>query len=80
MLMPVYGFMQGDSLGLLILAHDTDRVSHVIEVIRKSSAIRVQPSGNLKLRHGGRTLENHLTLKEAGVELLDRVDVVVEDL
>lgn len=75
-MMPLYGFMEGDTLGLLILAHEEDRVSELAEKLCAAAAVRVRrPSGELKVIHQRRELDPSLTLVQAGLTALERFDV-----
>lgn len=75
MLVPLYGFVEGDTLGVLVLAHDDDTVARVIERLRRAVAVRVALDGELELVHQGRALAPALTVAEAGVEPLGRIDL-----
>jgi hypothetical protein len=78
MLVPLYGFMQGDTLGLVVLVHDSDRVRDIASRLQLATTVRVAPRGRLSVRANGRRLDPDATIAQAGLEALDRVDVVVE--
>jgi len=41
MLVPIYGFVQGDTIGVLVFAHDDMTIAGVIEKLRASTSVRV---------------------------------------
>jgi hypothetical protein len=75
MLIPLYGFLQGDTIGILVLAHDTDSVDELARRLRQASAVRVEPREGSRVRYLGKVLAPHLTLTQAGFQALDRFDV-----
>ena len=79
MLVPLYGFLQGDTLGLVLLVHGHDRVSDIVHKLQQAAGVRVAPRSAMRVAHGGRLLRPEMTLEQAGLEPLDRVDVVGED-
>jgi hypothetical protein len=75
MLVPLYGFVEGDTLGLVVLAHDTMTMSEVAEKLRRSAGVRVRIEGELRVRYRGETVDPDATVASAGFEALDRIDV-----
>ena len=78
-MMPLYGFLQGDTLGLLILASEEESVRSLAEKLQTSAGVRVAPRAHVKVLLGGRVLEPGATLTDAGLTALDRFDVVAEE-
>lgn len=78
MLVPLYGFLKGDSIGLLVLVHDTDTVAEIARKLQRAAAVRVAPAPRVSVQHAGRVLAPELTVAGAGLSALDRVDVVPE--
>lgn len=78
MLIPLYGFVQGDTLGLLVLAHDHMTVAEVSERLRESARLRVVRGEPAALVFSGRVLDPALTLRELGLRALDRIDLRFE--
>ena len=76
--MPLYGFLKGDSIGLLVLVHDTDTVAEIARKLQQAAAVRVLPSPRARVYHQGRVLAPELTVAGAGLSALERVDVVPE--
>lgn len=78
MLVPLYGFLKGDSIGLLVLVHDTDSVAEIGRKLQQAAAVRVAPKQRASVYHAGRALALESTVAGAGLSALDRVDVVAE--
>lgn len=78
MIMPLYGFLEGDVIGLLLLVDSAAPVSSLIDKIHKAAQVRVTEKPNLVVRHNSRSLNLKLTLEEAAIQPLDRVDIVHE--
>jgi hypothetical protein len=76
MLVPLYGFLRGDSLGLIVLVQDTDPVRRIAEVLGQAAGMRVAPSPGASVFAEGRRLDPDATVAQAGLTALDRVDVV----
>jgi hypothetical protein len=77
-LIPLYGFVRGDTLGLLVLAHTSDTVTALATSMQQAACMRVAPSKRVSVYHRGVLLEPHLTLAQAGLSALARVDLVPE--
>jgi hypothetical protein len=78
MSMPLYVFVRGDTLGLVVLAPETESVADLAQRLSRAAAPRVTLEGELCVLHRGRPLPRELSLKEAGIKPLDRVDLVEE--
>ncbi|HEU4578420.1 MAG TPA: toluene-4-monooxygenase system B family protein [Polyangiaceae bacterium] len=78
MLVPLHGFVQGDTVGLLVLVHDTDTIAQLARVLADAAAVRVRPSPVARVYRGGKELEPSLTVAGAGLSALERVDLVPE--
>jgi hypothetical protein len=78
MSIPVYGWVQGDTVVVIVLAHEDHTVRELIEVLCDAAAVRVSsaPRGYASLR--GRRLNPDASVRAAGVEPLDRIDVSFE--
>jgi hypothetical protein len=75
---PLYCFVRGDTLGLVVLAPEQELVSQLARRLARAAAPRVNATGQLRVLHRGQQLRGELTLREAGVRALDRVDLVPE--
>jgi toluene-4-monooxygenase system protein B len=79
MLVPLYGFVQGDTLGLLVLVPDDGTVGAVAEKLQQAAAVRVAPRRRVHVYFRGQRLDPDLTVAAAGLVSLGRVDVVSAD-
>ena len=75
MLVPLIGFVQGDSIGLLVLAHDDMTIDEVADKLRQSARVRVDIDGAWQLRVGDRAPSPTSTVAEAGLRALQRIDL-----
>lgn len=75
-MIPLYGFLEGDSLGLLILADEEETVASLAEKLVRSAAVRVRAE-RTRVVFGGRAIDPGLTVKGAGMKPLARFDVRV---
>lgn len=78
MSIPLYAFVRGDTLGLVVLAPETEPVADLAKRLARAAAPRVTLEGELRVVHRGRPLPSELSLKEAGIKPLDRVDLMQE--
>lgn len=76
MTIPLYGFLQGDVLGLLILAEENETVHALSERLQEAASVRVAHIQNVRVLYKGNVLDPGLTLREAGLNTLERFDVV----
>jgi hypothetical protein len=78
MLVPLHGFVQGDTVGLLVLVHDTDTIAQLARVLVDAAAVRVLPAPVARVYRAGIELEPSLTVAAAGLSALERIDLVPE--
>ena len=78
MAIPLYVFVQGDTLGLVVLAGEAESVDDLAQRLSRAAAPRVTLDGRLRVLHRGRVLHGGLSLSEAGINALDRVDLIAE--
>jgi hypothetical protein len=78
MLVPLYGFLRGDTIGLIVLVQDSQTIADVAAVLQQAASCRVAPAARARVFFAGRPLDPALTVKAAGLTALDRVDVVQE--
>ena len=76
MTIPLYGFLQGDVLGLLILAEEHETVHALSERLQEAASVRVSPTENVHVIYKGNVLAPGITLHDAGLTSLERFDVV----
>lgn len=74
-MIPIYGFLEGDTIGLLLLCRDDERLAEVREKLERSARLRAAPPVDAVVVHEGRELEDGFTVAQAGIRALDRIDV-----
>jgi hypothetical protein len=75
-MIPLYGFLEGDTIGLLVLAQPDDTIAMLAEKLQTSGAVRVARREAVTVLHGERVLDPASTVARAGLTALDRFDVV----
>jgi hypothetical protein len=73
---PLYGFLEGDTLGLLVLAEEADTVRELARKLQDAANIRVARNGDVELLYNGKSVDPGLTVAQAGLQALDRFDVI----
>jgi len=76
MAIPLYGFLQGDTIGLLVLADEDDSVSRLARKLQEAASIRVAHVDKVDVVYGGKVIDPTLTVVQAGLQALDRFDVI----
>jgi hypothetical protein len=77
-MMPLYGFLQGDCVGLLVLAEPEQTVGELAEQLQLSAAVRVPRRERVAVLAFGRRLDPLQSVATAGLKALDRFDVVAD--
>ena len=78
-MIPLYGFLQGDTIGLLVLAQPEDTMVAIADKLQASAAVRVPRREGMKVMFRQRILDPRLTVAKAGLTALDRFDVVAPE-
>lgn len=78
MAIPIYGFVAGDSLGVLVLVDDNDTIAELAHRLQQAAQVRVAPRPRVQVSVNGKLLERDATVKDAGLVALDRVDLAPE--
>lgn len=73
---PLYGFLEGDTLGLLMLAEEGETVLELARKLQDAASIRVTRKDKIDLVYDGKTIDPGLTVAQAGLQALDRFDVI----
>ena len=73
---PLYGFLQGDTLGLLILAEEDDTVEALARKLQDAASLRVAGRNQIQVVHNEKTIDPAITVAQAGLLPLDRFDVI----
>ncbi|HWM84365.1 MAG TPA: toluene-4-monooxygenase system B family protein [Kofleriaceae bacterium] len=79
MLVPLFGFLRGDTIGLVVLVHDHQTVADIADTLQQAACMRVAPRENARVYFNGVELDPSSTVAGAGLSPLDRVDVVQEE-
>lgn len=79
MLVPLYGFLRGDTIGLVVLVHYYQTVGDIAHALQQAASMRVAPRAGASVYFKGAKLDPWITVSAAGLGPLDRVDVVQEE-
>jgi hypothetical protein len=81
-LIPLYGFLEGDVLGLLILASEDETVLTLAHKLQQAAALRVAPPRDacvcVSMSMSGEPLDLSTRVGATGLQPLDRFDVRFE--
>jgi Toluene-4-monooxygenase system protein B (TmoB) len=73
--LPLYGFLEGDTIGLLILADENESIASLARKLQEAGNIRVRPSPEVQLVYQGKIIDSALSVSDAGFTALERFDV-----
>lgn len=73
---PLYGFLQGDTVGLLILAEKAETLQALARKLQDAASLRVASRDHVRVVFNDKTMDPALTVAEAGLQALDRFDVI----
>ena len=73
---PLYGFLQGDTVGLLILADDGDTLEALARKLEAAASLRVAARDHVRVVYKDKTMDPTMTVAQAGLQALDRFDVL----
>jgi hypothetical protein len=73
---PLYGFLEGDMLGLLVFVEELETVQELARKLQDAASIRVARNDDVELLYNGKTVDPALTVAQAGLQALDRFDVI----
>jgi hypothetical protein len=76
MSIPLYGFLEGDTLGLLVLAEEGETVLELARKLQDAANIRVAHKDRIDLVYNGKAIDHGLTVAQARLQALDRFDVI----
>jgi hypothetical protein len=77
--MPLYAFVRGDSLGLVVVVDPRRTVDELAAIVQEAASVRVAPRPRVRLVARGRTLDPAITVEQSGLVALDRIDLVPEE-
>jgi hypothetical protein len=73
---PLYGFLQGDTVGLLILADQGDTLQSLARKLQDAASLRVAGKDDVQVVYKEKTMDQTKTIAQAGFQALDRFDVI----
>jgi hypothetical protein len=73
---PLYGFLQGDTVGLLILADDDETLEALARKLQAAASLRVAARDEVQLVYNDKTMDLTMTVAQARFQALDRFDVL----
>jgi hypothetical protein len=77
--LPLYGFVQGDTMGVVVLGRLDGTVAELGANLLRAVGVRVDRRGSYQLRAGARRLDPVAVLRTAAMEPLDRIDLVWDE-
>jgi Toluene-4-monooxygenase system protein B (TmoB) len=73
---PLYGFVEGDTVGLLVLAEEGETILELARKLQAAASIRVAHHEKIDFVHDGKAIDPGITVAKAGLQPLDRFDVI----
>jgi len=73
---PLYGFLQGDTVGLLILADEGDTLESLAQKLQDAASLRVAHRDRVQVIYNDKAMDPATTIAQAGFQALDRFDVI----
>jgi hypothetical protein len=73
---PLYGFLQGDTVGLLILADEGDTLQSLARKLQDAASLRVAGKDQVQVVYNEKVMDPTITIAQAGFQALDRFDVI----
>ena len=74
-MIPLYAFLEGDTIGLLLLAYPHETMNQLQTKLFSMARTRVEPNGEYSIQFQGRAVEANATVETLGLTPLDRIDV-----
>jgi hypothetical protein len=74
--LPLYAFVQGDTMGVVVLGRLEETVRDLGENLIRATAVRVRRRGVFRIMHGDRVMDPAAPLRTLGMQPLDRVDLL----
>ena len=75
---PLYGFLQGDTVGLLILAEEAETLQALARKLQDAASLRVKRRDHVQVVYNDKIMDQTMTIAQAGLKALDRFDVLSE--
>jgi hypothetical protein len=77
--MPLYGFVQGDTMGVVVLGRLDGTVADLGADLLRAVGVRINRQVPYQLRAGQRRLEPKAVLRTQAMAPLDRIDLVWDE-
>ena len=74
-MIPLYGFLEGDTVGLLVLAEGDDSIAEIARKLQAAARLRVGIDGPVTVLYKGKSVHPKLTVSDARMTALSRFDV-----
>ncbi len=74
-MIPVYAFLEGDTIALLLLATSSDTCDSLVRKLLQMAKARVRPEGEYILLLNGKKQSGEASIKDMELSPLDRIDV-----
>ena len=76
MSIPLYGFLEGDTVGLLVLAEESETILELAQKLQDAASVRVARKEKIDFVYDGKTIDLGITVAQAGLQSLERFDVI----
>ena len=73
--LPLYGFLDGDTVGLLIVADEHESIASLARKLQEAGNIRVRSKPEVHLVYQGEIIDPARSVSDAGFTALERFDV-----
>jgi hypothetical protein len=77
---PLYGFVQGDTMGLVYLVHERETVQDLIRKVQLATKVRVRPMEETEIVYKNQKLEPQMSIAQVEFEAMDRFDLIPKDV
>jgi Toluene-4-monooxygenase system protein B (TmoB) len=74
-MIPLYGFLEGDTLGLLMLVQADTTLAELADKLRSAARLRADPGARVAIWVRDQVLDPALSVAEAKLEPLDQFEV-----
>ncbi|HEY0708846.1 MAG TPA: toluene-4-monooxygenase system B family protein [Polyangia bacterium] len=72
---PLYGFLEGDTLGTLVLADSNDTAAELCAKLQAAATVRVAPFADAEVLYKGQPMLGRMTVGDLHMAPLERIDV-----
>ncbi len=73
---PLYGFLQGDTMGLVILADEDETLRALAQKLQEAASLRVKSGDQVRVIYNDQIMDPGMTVAHAGLQPLDRFEVI----